>query len=161
MSTRRTPDPHVRPPENLSWHCWVSMFEKRVSQSERRIRNSQVTSMRTGTPLNSNCQVYILALESARTKHMTIVLNYVKYVIVLIQHCQEILQMLPLSGGHTWGSTSFPGRFLRGREKHNGLGTTVRACVGYSVKSQYNIPFHVLPSIRCTYPSNIQFPMKD
>ena len=45
------------------------MFEKRVSQSERRIRNSHVTSMRTGTPLgsNSNCQVYTLALESART----------------------------------------------------------------------------------------------
>ena len=46
------------------------MFEKRVSQSERRIRNSHVTSMRTGTPLSSksNCQVYImLALESART----------------------------------------------------------------------------------------------
>ena len=45
------------------------MFEKRVSQSERRIRKSHVTSMRTGTPLgsNSNCQVYTLALESART----------------------------------------------------------------------------------------------
>ena len=45
------------------------MFEKRVSQSERRLRNSHVTSMRTGTPLgsNSNCQVYTLALESART----------------------------------------------------------------------------------------------
>ena len=45
------------------------MFEKRVSQSERRIRNSHVTSMRTGTPLgsNSNCQVYTLALKSART----------------------------------------------------------------------------------------------
>ena len=45
------------------------MFEKRVSQSERRIRNSHVTSMRTGTPLgsNSNCQVYTLALESAHT----------------------------------------------------------------------------------------------
>ena len=45
------------------------MFEKQVSQSERRIRNSHVTSMRTGTPLgsNSNCQVYTLALESART----------------------------------------------------------------------------------------------
>ena len=57
------------------------MFEKRVSQSERRIRNSHVTSMRTGRPLgsNSNCQVYTLALESAvRPKHMTIVLNYVK-----------------------------------------------------------------------------------
>ena len=39
------------------------MFEK------RRIRNSHVTSMRTGRPLgsNSNCQVYTLALESART----------------------------------------------------------------------------------------------
>ena len=46
------------------------MFEKRVSQSERRIRNSHVTSMRTGTPLgsNSNCQVYTLALESAHTQ---------------------------------------------------------------------------------------------
>ena len=45
------------------------MFEKRVSQSERRIRKSHVTSMRTGTPLgsNSNYQVYTLALESART----------------------------------------------------------------------------------------------
>ena len=53
------------------------MFEKRVSQSERRIRNSHVTSMRTGTLLgsNSNCQVYnilrtyahTLALESAHT----------------------------------------------------------------------------------------------
>ena len=45
------------------------MFEKRVSQSERSIRNSHVTSMRTGTPLvsNSNCQVYTLVLESART----------------------------------------------------------------------------------------------
>ena len=45
------------------------MFEKRVSQSERRIRNSHVTSIRTGTPLgsNSNCQVYTLALESAHT----------------------------------------------------------------------------------------------
>ena len=44
------------------------MFEKRVSQSERRIRNSHVTSMRTVTPLgsNSDCQVYTLALESAR-----------------------------------------------------------------------------------------------
>ena len=42
---------------------------KRVSQSERRLRNSHVTSMRTGTPLgsNSNCQVYMLALESACT----------------------------------------------------------------------------------------------
>ena len=45
------------------------MFEKLVSQSERRIRNSHVTSMRTGTPLgsNSNGQVYTLALESAHT----------------------------------------------------------------------------------------------
>ena len=45
------------------------MFEKRVSQSEHRIRNSHVTSMRTGTPFgsNSNCQVYMLALESAHT----------------------------------------------------------------------------------------------
>ena len=45
------------------------MFEKRVSQSERRIRNGHVTSMRTGTPLdsNSNCQLYRLALESAHT----------------------------------------------------------------------------------------------
>ena len=47
------------------------MFEKRVSQSERRIRYSHVTSLRTGTPLSSNsdCQVYniMLALESART----------------------------------------------------------------------------------------------
>ena len=66
----------MRPPERgsgifrrISWHCCVSMFEKRVSQSERRIRNSHVTSMRTGTPLgsNSNCQVYTLALESAHT----------------------------------------------------------------------------------------------
>ena len=45
------------------------MFEKWISQSEHRIQNSHVTSMRTGTPLssNSNCQVYTLALESART----------------------------------------------------------------------------------------------
>ena len=45
------------------------MFEKQVTQSERRIRNSHVTSMRTGTPLgsNSNCLVYMLALESDRT----------------------------------------------------------------------------------------------
>ena len=45
------------------------MFEKPVTQSERRIRNSHVTSMRTVTPLgsNSNCQVYMLALESDRT----------------------------------------------------------------------------------------------
>ena len=45
------------------------MFEKRVNQSESRIRNSHVTSMHTGTPLgsNSNCQVYMLTLESART----------------------------------------------------------------------------------------------
>ena len=81
------------------------MFEKRVSQSERRIRNRHVTSMRTGTPLgsNSNCQVYIyiytLALESAHAPkacmHMTIVLNYVINVIVLIQQCQEILRKIP------------------------------------------------------------------
>ena len=45
------------------------MFEKRVSQSELRIRNSHVTSMHTGTPLgyNSNWQVYMLTLESVRT----------------------------------------------------------------------------------------------
>ena len=45
------------------------MFEKQVTQSERRIRNSHVTSMHTGTPLgsNSNYQVYMLALESDRT----------------------------------------------------------------------------------------------
>ena len=45
------------------------MFEKRVSQYVHRIRNGHVTSMHTGTPLgsNSNCQLYILALESART----------------------------------------------------------------------------------------------
>ena len=45
------------------------MFEKRVSQSERRIRNGHVSSMCTGTPLgsNSNYQVYTLALESAHT----------------------------------------------------------------------------------------------
>ena len=30
---------------------------------------------------------------------------------------------------------SFPGRFFAGEGK-NGLGTTVRACVGYSVKSR-------------------------
>ena len=82
------------------------MFEKQVTQSERRIRNSHVTSMHTGTPLgsNSNYQVYMLALESDRTpKHMTIVLNYVMYVIVLIQQCQEILRKIPdpLSGGRT------------------------------------------------------------
>ena len=47
----------------------IAESRKRVSQSERRSRNSHVTSMRTGTPLgsNSNCKVYTLALESART----------------------------------------------------------------------------------------------
>ena len=82
------------------------MFEKRVSQSERRIRNSHVTSMRTGTPLgsNSNCQVYVLALESARTpKAHDNRSELRKNVIVLIQQCQEILRKIPdpLSGGRT------------------------------------------------------------
>ena len=63
--------------------------------------------MRTGTPLgsNSNCQVYnMLALElPVHPKHMTIVLNYVRNVIVLIQQCQEILRKIPdpLLGGRT------------------------------------------------------------
>ena len=74
------------------------MFEKPVTQSERRIRNSHVTSMRTVTPLgsNSNCQVYMLALESDRTpKAHDNRSELRKYVIVLIQQCQEILRKIP------------------------------------------------------------------
>ena len=78
------------------------MFDKRVSQSERRIRNSHVISMRTRTPLGSNFnyQVYMLALESARTpKAHDNRSELRKNVIVLNQQCQEIPD--PLSGGRT------------------------------------------------------------
>ena len=51
------------------------MFEKQVTQSERRIRNSHVTSMHTGTPLgsNSNYQVYMcsginITIDSTRAR---------------------------------------------------------------------------------------------
>ena len=97
------PDPHVRPPENLS-QDFLALLSQHVRKTGKPIRtqdskqSSDFNAYCTGTPLNSNCQVYILALESARTKHMTIVLNYVKYVIVLIQHCQEILRNDPSFG---------------------------------------------------------------
>ena len=47
------------------------------------------------------------------------------------------IRLLFIVGNRGYIVASFPGRFLRGREKTAwAVGTTVRACVGYSVKSQ-------------------------